>query len=136
VSAYSVSWREKAQNWQVRATCLERQSLGCLPAAASSATVGPFATDRKHLLKIDLNDYEKRAVGRLLADRKARLIETTEDTTQPDTSRRAGSIEWSVVESILGKLRFRGLTSTRASGKRLGAAETFPATHKRSGRAL
>ena len=42
-------------------------------------------------------------MGRLLTERKALLIETTEDTTQPDSARRAGSIELSVIESILGK---------------------------------
>jgi hypothetical protein len=62
-------------------------------------------------------------VGRLLAERKALLIETTEDTTQPDSARRAGSVELSVVESILGKLCLRDLTSIAASAKRLGAAE-------------
>jgi hypothetical protein len=42
-------------------------------------------------------------VGRLLTERKAVLIETTEDTTRSDSARRAGSIELSVIESILGK---------------------------------
>jgi hypothetical protein len=76
-----------------------------------------------NLLEIEINDQERRAVGRLLAERKTLLIETTEDTTQPDTARRAGSIELSVIESILGKLRFRDVTSTGASAKRLGAVE-------------
>ena len=46
-------------------------------------------------------------MGRLVTERKALLIETTEDTTQPDSARRAGSIELSVIESILGKLFLR-----------------------------
>jgi hypothetical protein len=50
-------------------------------------------------LEIELNDQERRAVGRLLMERKALLIETTEDTTQPDAERRAGLIEFSVIES-------------------------------------
>ena len=54
-------------------------------------------------------------MGRLLAERKALLIEMTEDTTQPDSARRSGSIELSVVESILGKLSLRDLTSTGAA---------------------
>jgi hypothetical protein len=62
-------------------------------------------------------------VGRLLTERKAFLIENTEDTTQPDSARRAGSIELSAIESILGKLCFRDATSTAASAKRLGAAD-------------
>ena len=43
-------------------------------------------------MKIELNDQERRAVGRLLTERKALLIEITEDTTQPDAARRAGLI--------------------------------------------
>jgi hypothetical protein len=72
-------------------------------------------------LKIELNDQERRVVGRLLTERKGLLIEITEDTTQPDASRRAGSIELSVIESTLGKLR--DVTSSAASAKRLGTAE-------------
>jgi hypothetical protein len=63
-------------------------------------------------LQVKLNDQEKRAVGRLLTERKALLIETTEDTTQPDSARRAGLIELSVIESIVGKLCLRDVTST------------------------
>jgi hypothetical protein len=72
-------------------------------------------------LEVKLNDQERRVVGRLLTERKALLIETTEDTTQPDAARCAGLIELSVIESILGKLRLRDVTA--ASAKRLGAAE-------------
>jgi hypothetical protein len=54
-------------------------------------------------LEVTLNDQERRVVGRVLTERKALLIETTDDTTQPDAARRAGSIELSVIESILGK---------------------------------
>jgi hypothetical protein len=66
-------------------------------------------------LEVKLNDQERRAVGRLLTERKALLIETTEDTTRSDSARRAGSIELSVIESILGKLRLRDLTSAGAA---------------------
>jgi hypothetical protein len=54
-------------------------------------------------LEVTLNDQERRVVGRVLTERKALLIETREDTTQPDAARRAGSIELSVIEAILGK---------------------------------
>ena len=86
-------------------------------------------------MKIELNDQERRVVGRLLTERKALLIEITEDTTQPDASRRAGSIELSVIESTLGKLS-RDVTSSAASAKRLGTAEeseSFPDPHKHIG---
>jgi hypothetical protein len=69
-------------------------------------------------LEVKLNDQERRFVGRVLTERRALLIETTEDTTQPDPTRRAGSMELSVIESILGKCY-----STGASAKKLGAAE-------------
>ena len=55
-------------------------------------------------MEVKLNNQERRVVGRLLTKRKALLIEITEDTTQPDSARRAGSIELSVIESILGRL--------------------------------
>ena len=67
-------------------------------------------------MEVKLNDQERRVVGRVLTERRALLIETTEDTTQPDAARRAGSIELSVIESILGKV-------TAASATRLGVAE-------------
>jgi hypothetical protein len=66
-------------------------------------------------LELKLNDQERRVVGRLLTERKALLIETTEDTTQPDSARRAGLIELPVIESILGKLCLRDVTSTGAA---------------------
>ena len=69
-------------------------------------------------MEVKLNDQERQVVGRLLTERKALLIETTEDTTQPDSARRAGLIELSVIESILGKLCLRDVTSTAASGQR------------------
>ena len=62
-------------------------------------------------MEVKLNNQERRVVGRLLMERKALLIETTEDTTQPDHARRAGLIELSVIESIVGKLCLRDVTS-------------------------
>ena len=67
-------------------------------------------------MEVKLNDQERRVVGRLLTERKALLIETTEDTTQPDAARRAGLIELSVIESILGKLRTRPSASLLPEG--------------------
>ena len=66
-------------------------------------------------MEVELNDHERRAVGRLLTERKALLIEMTEDTTQPDSARRSGSIELLVIKSTLGKLSRRDLTSTGAA---------------------
>jgi hypothetical protein len=122
--AGAVSWREKTENWQAPATCTEQQPVSCVPtASATGRKASGSATDRGHLLKIELDNQERRAVGRLLIERKALLIETTGDTTQPDSARRAGLIELSVIESIVGKLCLREVTSTAASAEWLGTAE-------------
>ena len=57
-------------------------------------------------LKIELDDQERRAVAKSLVERKARLIESTEDTTQPRAAQRAGLLELSAIASVLRKLRF------------------------------
>jgi hypothetical protein len=69
-------------------------------------------------VEVKLNDQERRVVGRLLMERKALLIETTEDTTQPDGVRHAGLIELSVIGSILGELCLRDAASTAISSGR------------------
>ena len=62
-----ISWREKTEDWQALTTCAEQQPLSCLP------TAGDFAVARRQRsLEIELNDQERRAVGRLLTERKAR----------------------------------------------------------------
>ncbi len=66
-------------------------------------------------MQIRLNDQERRVVGRLLTERKALLIEITEDTTQPDRGGRSGLIELLVIVSIHRKLRLRAVTSTGAA---------------------
>jgi hypothetical protein len=80
-----------------------------------SPTVGNIAAGGDNLLEIELNDQERRVVVRVLTERRALLIETTEDTTQPDSARAAASIELLVIESILGKLCLRDVTSTSAA---------------------
>jgi hypothetical protein len=67
-------------------------------------TVGNIAAGRDNLLEIELNDEERRAVGRLLADRKALLIEITEDTAQSDPARHAGLIELVTIDSVIRRL--------------------------------
>ena len=89
-------------------------------------------------MRIELNDQERRAVGGLLTERKALLIELTEDTTQSDMARRAGSIELSVIESILGKyyaseMSRQPVNQPRGLGRR-NESESFPDPHKHSGR--
>jgi hypothetical protein len=53
---------------------------------------------------VELNDQERRAVGRFLAERKARLIEITGDTTQTRAAKRSALLELSIVSSVLRKL--------------------------------
>ncbi len=56
-------------------------------------------------VKLELDDQELRAVGKSLAERKARLVEIVHDTTLHPATRRAGVREQEVVASILRKLR-------------------------------
>jgi hypothetical protein len=56
-------------------------------------------------LKLELNDQERRAVGKSLAGRKARLTETVGDTTQPPAARQSASLELTAIASVLRKLR-------------------------------
>jgi hypothetical protein len=56
-------------------------------------------------LKIELDDPERRALGRALVDHRARLIESTGDTTQTRAKQRAGLLELSAIASVLRKLR-------------------------------
>jgi hypothetical protein len=89
-------------------------------------------------LEVKLNDQERRVVGRVLTERRALLIETTEDTTQPDAARHAGSIELSIIGSILGKcyaseMSRQPMHQPRGSGRR-NESESFLDPHKHSGR--
>jgi hypothetical protein len=63
-------------------------------------------------LKIKLNDQERRALGRALVERRARLIESTGDTTQTRAAQRAGLLELSAIASVLRKLRREGDATT------------------------
>jgi hypothetical protein len=55
-------------------------------------------------LKLELNDQERRAVARSLAERKARLIEEAGDTTQLPAKRRSRLLELAAITSVLRKL--------------------------------
>jgi hypothetical protein len=68
-------------------------------------TAGGEATARGKGLNIELNDQERRAVGRALVERRAGLIESTGDTTQARATQRAGLLELSAIVSVLRKLR-------------------------------
>ena len=56
-------------------------------------------------MKLELDDHERRAVGRSLAGRKARLIEIAGDTTQPRAAKKSGLFELEAIASVLRKLR-------------------------------
>jgi hypothetical protein len=65
--------------------------------------VRPRAEDGS--LKLELNDQERRAVARSLAERKALLIETVGDTTQTRAVRRSAVLELAAIVSASRKLR-------------------------------
>ena len=65
---------------------------------------GDLVSAGENNLKIDLNDQERRAVSKSLAERKARLIENAGDTILPRAARRRGSLELEAIASVLRKL--------------------------------
>ena len=56
-------------------------------------------------LKLEIEDHERQAIERSLAECRSRLIEKAEDTTLMPARRRAGIRELSVITSVLRKLR-------------------------------
>jgi hypothetical protein len=71
----------------------------------ASADAGGDAPGGDSGLKIELNDQERRTLGKALVEHKARLIESAGDTTQPRAKQRAGLLELSAIASVLRKLR-------------------------------
>ena len=63
-------------------------------------------------MKLELNDQERQAVGRALAERKAHLIEMAGDTTQNPEARWPRQLELALIRSVLTKLL------SRPSGRR------------------
>jgi hypothetical protein len=58
-------------------------------------------------LELEIDDLERRAIERSLAERRSLLIETTEDTTRTPARRQASLRELSAIASVLRKLRQR-----------------------------
>jgi hypothetical protein len=56
-------------------------------------------------VKLELDSQERRAVCRSLIERRSRLIENVEDTTQPRAAKRSALLELAAIKSVLGKLR-------------------------------
>ena len=56
-------------------------------------------------MELEIDDRERRAIERSLAERRSRLIEKAEDTTLTPARRRAGIRELSAIASVLRKLR-------------------------------
>ena len=69
-------------------------------------------------MKLELNDQERIAVGRSLAERKARLIEKAGDTTQPRAAKRSGLLELKVITSVLRKMRLANGAKRNAKAER------------------
>jgi hypothetical protein len=56
-------------------------------------------------LKLELDDQERRAVGKSLVERRGRLIENAEDTTLLCATKRSALRELAAIKSVLQKLR-------------------------------
>ena len=56
-------------------------------------------------MKLEIDDREREAIERSLAELRSRLIEKAEDTTLAPAQRRAGLRELSATASALRKLR-------------------------------
>jgi hypothetical protein len=56
-------------------------------------------------LELEIDDLERRAIEKSLAERRSYLIEKAEDTTLTPARRRAGIRELSAIASALRKLR-------------------------------
>jgi hypothetical protein len=87
-------------------TTIDYQRLGVQAGRSILRAVMPLTGNGG--LKIELNNQERRALGRALVERRARLIESAEDTTQPRATQRVGLLELSAIASVLRKLRRLG----------------------------
>ena len=58
-------------------------------------------------MELEIDDRERRAIEKSLAERRSRLIEKAEDTTLTLARRQAGLRELSAIASALRKLRRR-----------------------------
>jgi hypothetical protein len=58
-------------------------------------------------LELEIDDLERRAIEKSLAERRSRLIEKAEDTTLTPARRQAGLRELSAIASAMRKLRGR-----------------------------
>jgi hypothetical protein len=79
---------------------LRRGAISYLNSRAPTTT--PKA---RRSLKLEIDDRERRAIERSLAEHRSRLIEKVEDTTLTPARRRASLHELSVIASVLRKLR-------------------------------
>jgi hypothetical protein len=73
-------------------------------------------------LKLEIDDRERRAIERSLAERRSHLIEKAEDTTLTPARRQASYRELSAIASALRKLRRQNAAhETIDGGIRLGS---------------
>ena len=56
-------------------------------------------------MKLELDDQERRAVGKSLIERRGSLIENAGDTTLPRAAKRSALLELATIKSVLRKLR-------------------------------
>ena len=95
-------WREKTEIWQALAGRRVQSHLS-EPPWRPATSPGPETLG----LKLELDDQERRAVRRSLVERRAHLIESTEDTTQTRAAQRSGLLELKAITSVLRKMRLR-----------------------------
>ena len=58
-------------------------------------------------MELEIDDLERRAIEKSLAERRSRLIERAEDTTLTPARRQSGLRELSTIASVMRKLRLR-----------------------------
>jgi hypothetical protein len=103
-------WHEKANDWQA-------QSGRTYPAFLK-LIFQKNSGNADNGLKLELDSQERRAVGKSLVERRGRLIEKAEDTTQPRAAKRSALRELTAIKSVLRKLRSQADSVACAAGER------------------
>jgi hypothetical protein len=94
-----LNWPGKTENWRTLSGLVQRYVLSGLERQPRLQRAGDGN------LRLELDDRERKTVGKSLVERKTRLIESVGDTTQPLAARRSGLAEIKAIASVLRKLR-------------------------------
>jgi rhodanese-related sulfurtransferase len=101
-----------------------RHFAGGMNACGLNGAVPGERTAGTFQFKLELDQRESRTVGYCLLACRSRLIETIGDTTRPAASRRIGSRELELVESVLRKLLAVEMQQKLSSGTGLNHLES------------